>query len=103
MTGISKTTDNGSKEETRGFLRMLLVPLGASLLGNMLTEKGILGAGYGFKDCQSKEREGALRSCYGNKKKLNSSFPLRNIEMQKHYLIKSRFNGVYSRDNLPKK
>ena len=47
---------------------MLLVPLGASLLGNMLTKKGILGAGYGLKDCQSKEREGALRSSYGNKK-----------------------------------
>ena len=29
--------------------------------------------------------------------------PLTNFEIQKHYDNESRFNGVYSRDNLPKK
>ena len=29
--------------------------------------------------------------------------PLTNFEIQKYYENKSRFNGVYSRDNLPKK
>ena len=28
--------------------------------------------------------------------------PLNNFETQKHYQIEPRFNGVYSRDNLPK-
>ena len=28
--------------------------------------------------------------------------PLTNFEIQKHYRNESRFNGVYSRDNLPK-
>ena len=28
--------------------------------------------------------------------------PLTNFEIQKHYDNESRFNGVYSRDNLPK-
>ena len=28
--------------------------------------------------------------------------PLTNIEIQKYYQNETRFNGVYSRDNLPK-
>ena len=39
---------------------MLLGTLRASLLGNMLTGKGILRAGYGSKDFQSKEGKGKL-------------------------------------------
>ena len=30
------------------------------------------------------------------------SHPLTNFEIQKHYQNKPRFNGAYSRDNLPK-
>ena len=30
------------------------------------------------------------------------SHPLTNFEIQKYYQNESRFNGVYSRDNLPK-
>ena len=29
--------------------------------------------------------------------------PLTNLEIQKHYLNKPRFNGAYSRNNFPKK
>ena len=29
--------------------------------------------------------------------------PLTNFEIQKYYQNESRFNGIYSRDNLPKK
>ena len=42
---------------------MLLGTLGASLLGNMLTKKGILRAGYG-----NKEGKGILRAGHGSKK-----------------------------------
>ena len=31
------------------------------------------------------------------------SHPLTNFEIQKYYQNESRFNGVYSRDNLPKR
>ena len=39
------------------------------------------------------------------KKKLNSLLPfhpLTNIEISEYYLNEPKFNGVYSRDNLPK-
>ena len=41
----------------------------------------------------------------GVKKKLNSLLPfhpLTNIEISEHYKNEPRFNGVYSRNNLPK-
>ena len=43
---ITKTIENERKEQKGGFLEMLLGTLGASLLGQMLTGKGILRAGY---------------------------------------------------------
>ena len=36
------------------------------------------------------------------KKGLISPHPLTNFEVKKYYENESRFNGVYSRDNLPK-
>ena len=51
--GVIKTIENETKEEKGGFLSILLGNLGASLLGNMLTGKGIVRAGSGNK----KEKE----------------------------------------------
>ena len=45
LKGITKTIKNEAREEKRGFLSMLLGTLGASLLGNLLTEK---------KNCKSR-------------------------------------------------
>ena len=50
LKGISKRLENGTKEQKWGLLGMLLSTLGASLLGNMLTGKEILRAGYGSKN-----------------------------------------------------
>ena len=47
LTGVTKTIKNETKEQKGGFLSMLLVTLGASLLGNLLTGKGIVRAGTG--------------------------------------------------------
>ena len=47
---------------------MLLGTIGATLLGNMLTGKGILRAGYG-----NKEGKGILRAGYGSEKKIYST------------------------------
>ena len=41
---------NETKEQNGRFLGMLLGTLGASLLENMLTGKGMLRAGYGYKE-----------------------------------------------------
>ena len=47
LKGVTKTIKNETKKRKGGFLSMLLGTLGASLLGNLLTGKGILRAGSG--------------------------------------------------------
>ena len=48
VKGITKTIKNETKEQ-KGFLSMSLGTLEASLLGNLLAEKGIVRASYGKK------------------------------------------------------
>ena len=61
LKGVTKTIKNETKEQKGGFVSMLLSTLGASLLGNLLTGKGIVTAG-----------ERIVRAGYGSsiKKKL---------------------------------
>ena len=89
---VSQTIKNETKEQKGGFLSMLLGTLGASLLGNLLTGKGIVRTG-----------EGVVRAGYGLqlKKALISPHPLTNFEIKDCYENEPRFNGVYPRDNLP--
>ena len=47
LKGVTKTIENETKEQKGGFFSMLLGTLGASLLGNLLTGKGIERAGSG--------------------------------------------------------
>ena len=47
LKGITKTIEYNTKKQKGGVLGMLLGTFGASLLGNMLTGKGIIRAGYG--------------------------------------------------------
>ena len=47
IKGVSETIQNEAKEQKDGFLGMLLGTLGASLLGNLLTGKGVMGADEG--------------------------------------------------------
>ena len=117
LKGISKTIENETKEQRGGFLSMLLGTLGASLLGNLLTGgKGIMRAGEGSVASRAKGK-GIVRAGEGNvvsrakgegskKKHLNSLLPfhpLTNIEISEYYKNEPRFNGVYSRNNLPNK
>ena len=48
LKGVTKTIENETKEQRGGFLSMLLGTLGASLLGNLLTGKGIIRADDGI-------------------------------------------------------
>ena len=97
LKGVSKTIKNETKEQRGGFLSMLLGTLGASLLGNLLPGgKRIMRAG-----------EGIVRVGSGSKKNplnlLLPFHPLTNIEISEYYKNEPRFNGVYSRNNLPNK
>ena len=56
LKGLTKTIKN-EKEEKGGFSSMLLGRLGASLLGNLSTGKGIVRAGSG-----SKKGKGIIRA-----------------------------------------
>ena len=92
LKGVTETIKNETKEQRGCFISMLLGNLGASLLGNLLSGKGTVRAGEGF-----------LRSGEGTKKKaLMPPHPLTNFEIEEYFFENERFNGVYSRDNLPK-
>ena len=60
LKGVTKTIENETKEQKGGFLSMLLGTLGASLLGNLLTGKGIVRVGSG-----NNKGKGIVRAGYG--------------------------------------
>ena len=98
--GVTKTVKNETKEQNGGFLSMLLGTLGASLLGNLLTGKRIVRAGSG-----NSNGKGVVRAGYGNQLKNKVDFNTAssfNKILRYIYKNESRFNGVFSRDNLPK-
>ena len=63
LKGVTETVQNEVKEQKGGFLSMLLGTLGASLLGNLLTGKGIYRAGKGKGI--NRAGEGIIRAGYG--------------------------------------
>ena len=82
LKGVTKTIKNETKEQ--------------GLLGDLLTKNlsrnGNLGAG-----------EGTIRAGERiEKKALMPPHPLTNFEIKNYYENEPGFNGVYSRDNLPK-
>ena len=95
LKGVSETIQHKAKEKRGG-----LGTLGASLLGDILSKglsgKSVIRAG-----------EGTIRAGYGSKKTFLKKIltlpahPLTNFEIQEHYQNEPRFNGVFSRDNLP--
>ena len=88
VKGVTKTLQNDVKKgDALPILPMLLGTLGSSLIGNLLSGRGLYRTGQGIK-------KKALI--------LPKPHPLTNIEIINHYKDESRFNGVYSRDNLPK-
>ena len=71
LIGVTKTIENETKEQKRGFLSILLGTLGASLLRNLLTGKGIERAGSGY---HLKKGKGIERAGYGNHSKNKMDF-----------------------------
>ena len=106
LKGVSETIQHEAKEQRGGFLSMLLGTLGASLLGDVLSKglsgSGVIRAGEGT----IRAGEGTIRAGYGSKRASLKNFltpphPLTNFEIQEYYQNEPRFNGVFSRDNLP--
>ena len=79
LKGVSKTIENESKEQRRGFLGMLLGTLGASLLGNLLTGgKGIMRAGDGIVGAGERSVASRAKS-EGSKKNLKVTVTFSSI------------------------
>ena len=57
LKGVTNTIKNETKEQKGGFISMLLDTLGATLLGNLLSGKGLARAGSG---------KGTIRAVYGD-------------------------------------
>ena len=77
LKGVTKTVENETKEQKGAFLSMLLGTLGASLLGNLLTGKGMVRAGYGrplSPPSQNNKGKGIVRAGYGNQLKNKMDF-----------------------------
>ena len=100
---VTKTMKYETKEQKGRFLSQLLGTLGASLLGNLLLEKGAIAKRQGRGIVRA--RYGAKNIGYGLRKTfiLIPRYPLKNFKIQKYYENESRSNGFFSRDNLPKK
>ena len=104
LKGVTKTIENETKKQRGGFLSMLLGTLGASLLGNLLTGKGMMRAGEGIVRAGEGSEASKVKGERA-KKNLNSLLPfhpLTIIEINECYINEPKFNGVYSRNNSPK-
>ena len=58
MKRITKKTKNETKDQKGAFQRVFLGTLGANLLGNMLTGKGMFRSAYGNKEGKRMSRAG---------------------------------------------
>ena len=74
LKGVTKTIKKETKEQKGGFFSMLLGTLGAGLLGNLLTGKGIVRAGSGRPSYENKKGKGIVRAGSGNKKEKQWDF-----------------------------
>ena len=78
LKGVSETVRNEAEEKKGGFLSMLLGTLSASLLGNVLTSKGVIAKSVSEETKLKKQgwvinraSEGVIRAGYVNKSKMD--------------------------------
>ena len=92
MKGITRTLKNEIKKG--GALPLILMLLG-TMGASLLTGRGMYRAG--------NQWQGLIRAGQRIKKKSLTPFhPLTNFEIQDYFKNEKRFNGVFSRNNLPK-
>ena len=97
--GVTETIKNETKEQKGGFLGTVVGTLGSILLANLLSGKIIVRAGSGNKKGKEFVSVG-----YGKKMGfLGPPHSLTNFDIKEYYQFEKRFNGAFSRDNLPEK
>ena len=67
LKGVTEAVQNEVKEQKGGFLSMLLGKLRESLLGNILTGRGINRAGKGRERGKNRAGEGVSNAGYGSR------------------------------------
>ena len=97
IEGSSETCENEVKEQKSGFAGMLLGSVASTLLGNSLTGKGVRATRLGQAIIKAGKR--AIRA---GPEFLMPPDPFANFVIQSHYQNELKFNGDYSRDNLPR-
>ena len=96
LKGVNETVQNEAREQKGAFLSMLLVTLGATLLGNILASNGVIAKSVSEETKSKREGrginrpgEGIATAGYGNKKTQQNEFlmpphPLTNFEIHKY-------------------
>ena len=64
LKGVSETIKNEAKAQKGRFLSMLLVTLGASLLGDMSFGKGVIRAGEGTANVDNRFKKSSLKNFF---------------------------------------
>ena len=82
IRGVSKINENEAKQQKSGFFGMLVDTLSASLLENILAEKGVVVYDWSWS------------------RFLMLPHPFNIFKIQKYYQNKPRINGVYTINNL---
>ena len=92
IDGVTETVKHEIKKQVGGFLGALLAPLAASIAQPVISSavKGVSGRGA--------RRVG---TGYMDKKNFVLLHPLSNIEITNYFNYEPRFNGIFSRNNLP--
>ena len=91
IKGVSETIQNKAKEQKCGFLRILLGIFTSSILGNALVGKAVIRVG-----------EGVIRAAQDLWFRLILQLIYQYHYLTKYYQNELQFDGVYSRNNLPK-
>ena len=99
LKGVTETIENKTNKQEMVFLGTLVGTLGSISLGIILSWKGFVRAGPG-----NNKGKKIVRAADGKKMEfLTRPHPLTNFEIKAHYQNGPKFNGTYSRNNLPKK
>ena len=93
IDGVTETVKHETKKTEGGFLEALLAPLAASLVQPVISSvvKSISGRGV-----KRAERG------YMDKRFLVPLYHLNNIEITNYFNYEPRFNGIFSKTNLPR-
>ena len=100
--GVIETIKNETKEQKGEFLSMLLGTLGA--VRKHVSRKRNCKSWFSKRNCKSSFwKRNCKKWLWKGNGLLMLPQPLTNFEIQEYYQNEPRFNGVYSRNNLPKK